>query len=184
MQEKIYYLAEIETIINKNTITKLNNYSLEYYVGLENYPISFYESGNLSLMIGVKIRNNETKKVEWANVYYKIISKNVSVNDINKEEILKKIFLSSIEEQISFILKSETIFKKPYVSSDFSKINKFTQELRISSDNRFSVIKLGGLVPMQIKKEINETFNFIVDEIVSSLFVSKINKYLHIKNKI
>lgn len=184
MQEKIYYLAAIETIINKKSMTKLNNYCLEYYVDLENYPLSFYGSVDSVLMIGVKIRNNESKQVEWSNIYYKILLKNVPINDKNKEEMLKKIFLSSIEEQISFILKSETILKKPYVLSDLIVSNKFTKELVISSDNYFSVVKLGGIVPMQIKKEINKVFDYLVDEIISSLFVRKINKYLHIKNKI
>lgn len=174
MKEKIYILAAIETIINKKTTTDLGNYYLEYFLDIGNYTTSFSDNFDVSLIIGVKIRNKKTNKIEWANIYYKILEKNTFINDVNKEELLKEILLSSKENQINLILKPETaILKKPYATSDFVEPNEFTKELTISNSEEFPVTKLGGPIPKQIKQEINELFKLKINEIKSEIDISK-----------
>ena len=170
MQEKIYILAAIETIINKNTTTDLDHYRLEYFLYLGNYTNSFYESCDMALIIGVKIRNKEINEIKWANVYYKI----VSINNTTKEELLKEILSSSKDSQMNFILKSETlILKKHYLTSDFVEPNEFIKELKISIRDEFPVVKLGGFISKQIRQEINELFKLKINEIKSEVSDSK-----------
>lgn len=174
MKEKIYILAAIESIINKNTATDLDSYRLEYFLDLGNYTTSFYESLDVALIIGVKIRNKETNEIEWANIYYKVFAKNVSINDIDKKNALKEILLSSKENQLNFILKQETsILKRTYVTSDFAEPNEFVQELKLSTSDNYPVIKLGGVISKQVKQMINQKIKEVVAEFKSELDVIK-----------
>ena len=70
MKEKIYFITAIETILNHKKETKLKNYRLEYFLDIQNYPTAFLEGFDAALVLGVKIINNKTNEIEWANLFY------------------------------------------------------------------------------------------------------------------
>ena len=129
MKEKIYFITAIETIVNHKKETRLKNYRLEYFLDIQNYTTAFLEGFDAALVLGVKIINNKTNEIEWANLFYKILAKNKSAVDINSEETIRKILSSPLEEQLQFISRPETvILKKPYATTDFIEPSEFTND--------------------------------------------------------
>lgn len=168
MKEKIYYLAAIETIVNKNYSTDLGDYRLEYFLDL-GIHVPHFKEDNISsaLVLGVKLRNLKTKKVEWVDLYYKILEK----GQLNKEisnTMFTNVLKGSIIEQLNFILREETfILKKPYVSSSaFLKMEEFFIDIPketyyidnfgslLNSNGILTSVKLGGKIPKEVKDKI------------------------------
>ena len=184
MKEKIYYLAAIESIINKKGKTDLGNYQFEYLLKLSTHtPFLNEENISSALVLGVKLRNKITNKVEWVNLFYKILEKNC-VTESAKNKFYK-ILNGSIYDQISFILKDEnSIFGHPYISSgtirDFDEFLEETPQ-RIHHNDGFSglanssfsfaTVKLGGSIPNEVKMQI-------------SIELKRINEDLKEKSKI
>lgn len=168
MKEKIYYLAAIETIINKKYSTDLDDYRLEYYLDLGiHVPFLNEENKSSALVLGVKLKNLKTNKIEWIDLFYKILEQGQMVNE-NSKNIFNRILDGSIVEQINFILKEETsIFRKPYISSSaFIGLEKFLDEIpketyyidgfggMLNSNGVITLVKLGGTIPKEVKNQI------------------------------
>lgn len=163
VKEKIYFITAIETIVNHKKETRLKNYRLEYFLDIQNYTITFLEGFDAALVLGVKIINNKTNEIEWANLFYKILAKNKSAVDINSEETIRKILSSPLEEQLQFISRPETvILKKPYATTDFIEPSEFTNELKKSSYDDYPIITLGGKLSKEIRQETEELFDNIM----------------------
>ena len=167
MKGKIYYLAAIESIINKKDKTDLGNYQLEYLLKLSTHT-PFFNEENISsaLVLGVKLRNKKTNQVEWINLFYKILEKNIVTE--NSKKIFCRILNGSIYEQINFILKDENvILEHPYLTSGIiCDFDEFLEEMPqqifhtdgfnglINNNSSFASIKLGGFIPNEVKEQI------------------------------
>lgn len=175
MKEKIYFISAIETIVNHKKETRLKNYRLEYFLDIQNYTTAFLEGFDTALVLGVKIINNKTNKIEWANLFYKILVKNKSVVDINSKEEIKKILSFPLEEQLQFISRPETvILKKPYATTKFIEPSEFTSELKKSSyDDGYPTIALDGKSSKEIRQEIGELFDNIMAMINEKTYENK-----------
>lgn len=167
MKEKIYYLAAIESIINKKDKTDLGNYQLEYLLRLSRHtPFLNEDDISSAFVLGVKLRNKKTNKVEWVNLFYKILEKHVITE--NSKKLFENILNGSIYEQVNFILKDESkILEKPYISSgtiyDFDDfLGEVFQKTYyvdgfhglINNNFSFTSIKLGGTIPKEIENQI------------------------------
>lgn len=185
MEEKLYYLAAIETIVNKNYAMDLDDYYIEYFLDIEKYMISFYGSNDVAVTIGIKIKNKTTKEIVWANIYYKILFQNVSIDEIDKNLLLEQFLSKPLSQKIDFIFKSETILKKAYIVNDFVKPNSFTKELKITNSTIYPSIILGGTIPKHLKYKLSGKLQELLREMKEEVTLSKkINKYLQITNKI
>lgn len=74
--EKIYLIAAIDSIINENNsnIIDLGNYQLEYVIAEERRLVPMLEGGGIpSIEFMVKVRNKKTKKLGWAEGYFKAL---------------------------------------------------------------------------------------------------------------
>lgn len=179
MKEKIYYLAAIESIINKKNSTDLGNYRLEYFLDLGiHVPFINEENKSSAFVLGAKLRNLKTNKIEWIDLFYKIIETGQPVDE-NSKNILNKILNGSIVEQLNFILREETNFlKKPYTSSSaFIELDNFLDEIPketyyidgfgglLNSNGVLTSIRLGGRIPKDVKDKITSELKRTNDDI-------------------
>lgn len=113
LEESIYMLAAIETLINNNSSTDLGDYSLEYRLKIENIDNIWLEDvTDAALCIMVRSRNKVTNKIESGDFFYKIIEKHSSIEGSEKNKAIERILNMNLAQKLDFILRPEKLFSK------------------------------------------------------------------------
>lgn len=164
IKDQIYTISAIDTIINGKQETDLGNYTLEFATDLDNCWFGSNEESFASLVIMVRLRNNETKKLEYGNVFYKVISKLHKANDLETEKLYSQLMNGTLEEKMAFIMRPETlILRKPYAKSGFVGSYDFLNDFTYVDGYDYPSVALGGKVPNIAETEITEYYRNVLE---------------------
>lgn len=128
MKEKMFVMTAIDFLTKGEEYNQieLDGYNLEYRaIEEERISMMMDEGGIPSLLLQVKLRNQKTNNVEYADEYYKTLGK-YSFDDL---------FNLSPQEKMDFILKPENkITGALYKKSVFVPSKKFFSDLPVKLD--------------------------------------------------
>jgi len=182
--KKIYLIAMKEALINNSFSTCLGDYSLEYKFLYTNLYNLNFKNNNACLALLVRLKNNVTNNLEWANVYYKVLVKNGSIHNYNTlknaKNSFEKIENGSYYEKLKFIYKKENVLNnKMYLFSNvvFVGSDAFLKDVNGVSFAQVNNFDLMLLITKKAKLEINDYF-----KILNSVNLNNENKYKQ-KNK-
>lgn len=164
IKDQVYTIAAIDTLIGGKSSTDLGGHTLEYQTELSNTFIGSNEESFACLTILVRLRNNETKKLEYANVFNKVLSKLHSAYSEETSKIHNKLISASIEEKMAFILKPETFFlRKPYAKSSTVASYDFLKEFTYLDGYDYPSVSLDGKIPADAQVEIEEYYRNVLE---------------------
>lgn len=159
-KEKIYLLAAIETLINAKESTMLSNYVIEYNIDVSDRFSLHYDEGvgcEASIAFLTRIKDLETGKYIWGDVFYKPLKKKTSVHDCNASELADKIINGTNEEKIAFIFRPEkTLIKKLYVKSNLLPSYSFFDSFKETDGFGYGALGVGGSILKKVAKEIDD----------------------------
>lgn len=160
LDEKIYLIAAIDSIINRNdsNIIDLGNYQLEYVVAEEERVSLMMEEGGIpSIQFMVKVRNKNTGKLEWAQSYYKTLKKYEYDN----------LFDLSLDEKMDFIFKRETLISRRKFSTSILVVpSYFWNELETKVDKfDYSETIMPRNLSEEGKQEVISYCEFLINEV-------------------
>lgn len=184
INNKVYLIGMVETLINNHNQTDLGTHLLEYKRGFTDINSGdAYIDGDGSLGLAVRLKNKENNIIEWGEIYYKPLMKNTTCNSREgREEIEKRfneILMGSVEDKMKFITRLENkILKRPYakdnlvdpVFSDFFKNLNF-----LAYD--YPAVSLGGKFPKEQLPFLNVAFDIVMDSLPQQFSVQTGKQY-------
>lgn len=157
--EKIYLIAAIDSIINENNsnIIDLGNYQLEYVIAEERRLVPMLEGGGIpSIEFMVKVRNKKTKKLGWAEAYFKAL-RNYEYNSL---------FELTIDEKINFIFRKEArMSRKKYSTCALVIPSDFWNEIQRVVDFDFQKAIMPRNLSAEGKQEVINYCEFLINEV-------------------
>lgn len=173
-ETELYLMATIGALVNRNYLTDLGDYEMECEFQLADRSKIGLNIQDASLVILIRIRNLITGELEYANAFYKIITRNKTFDKGNADEVIDGIFDGSKKDKLAFILRNETrVFKKMYVKSFYVNEWPFLEKFKKFDDYGSPYINIGGKPSPELLKAVDEHFLEIIEEEVSEIKAAK-----------
>ena len=103
--------------------------------------------------------------MEYANAFYKTITKNKSFDKGNAEEIIDGIFDSDKKTKLAFILRNETrVLKSMFIRSFYVHEFPFLEKFKKFDGQGNLYMNIGGTPSPEIVKAVEENFMDVVAE--------------------
>ena len=83
-----YVNAMIELLINNNDQTDLGDYVLEYKLDFAEIGGGDMYDGDACLAVAARLKNKNTNRIEWGNIYYKRLIPNMDAVNLKSKSLL------------------------------------------------------------------------------------------------
>ena len=165
INDKVYLIAMIETLINNNRETNLGDYSLEYDTTVS--KIKTEDNEIATLAVSTRLKAKKSQKIVWGFIYHKTILEddNVFANKtIEKiKEKTNKLHENTEEEKLKFILHKEG--KRLYLDNPNidPRLAGFFGDLQ-ESKTVYPTVRLGGRFPKEAITELDRIYNKLLEK--------------------
>lgn len=173
INSKIYLLAAINTLINRECLIDLGRYELECEIDVVDRKHNIGPGTDAAVMFMVKLRDIESGEVDYVECFYKIIKRKLFrpyEGDPIAEENYQQLYNSNDLERLAFILRSETkIIKKMYMTSFYYKRNEFLDEFCGYDETGRLVFKGKKNVTAEAEASIDDALLRTIDDLKATI---------------